>query len=117
MPQTGRLYQNSKRNQRCQYGHSRRLKLLVRESKKLGDSFQILLLQHHLIGSANQVIYFMRQENGNFSKWKGAECARQWGRVETIWKPIRLDDIDMQISKEARYHAKTSKSRLPKESR
>jgi len=74
---------------------------LSEKSKKLGDSFQILLLQHHLIGSANQVIYFMRQENGNFSKWKGAECARQWGRVETIWKPILDAMIRMQISKEA----------------
>ena len=74
---------------------------LSEKSKKLGDSFQILLLQHHLIGSANQVIYFMRQENGNFSKWKGAECARQWGRVETIWKPILDSMIRMQISKEA----------------
>ena len=61
---------------------------LYEKSKRLGDSFQILLLQHHLIGSANQVIYLMRQENGNFSKWKGAACARQWGRVETVWKPI-----------------------------
>jgi hypothetical protein len=74
---------------------------LSEKSKKLGDSFQILLLQNHLIGSANQVIYFMRQENGNFSKWKGAECARQWGRIETIWKPILDSMIRMQISKEA----------------
>ena len=77
------------------------LNSLSEKSKKLGDSFQILLLQHHLIGSANQVIYFMRQENGNFSKWKGAECARQWGRVETIWKPILDSMIRMQVSKEA----------------
>ena len=31
----------------------------------------------------------------------GAECARQWGRVETIWKPIFDSMIRMQISKEA----------------
>ena len=74
---------------------------LYEKSKRLGDSFQILLLQHHLIGSANQVIYFMRQENGNFSKWKGAACARQWGRVETVWKPILDEMIRLQVSKEA----------------
>ena len=70
------------------------------KSEKLKRAFQILLLQHHLIGSANQVIYFMRQENGNSSKWQGAECARQWGRVEAIWKPC-LDMMNHQrVSKE-----------------
>ena len=74
---------------------------LYEKSKRLGDSFQILLLQNHLIGSANQVIYFMRQENGNFSKWKGAECARQWGRIETVWKPILDEMIRLQVSRGA----------------
>ena len=81
---------------------------LYEKSKRLGDSFQIILLQHHLIGSANQVIYFMRQENGNFSKWKKAECARQWGRVETVWKPILDEMIRLQVSNGSyRYYAET----------
>lgn len=61
---------------------------LSEKSEKLGASFQILTLQHQLIGSANQVIYFMRKENGNSLIWEGTECARQWSRVQSVWKPI-----------------------------
>jgi hypothetical protein len=61
---------------------------LSSKSSKLRSAFQVLLLQHHLIGSANQVIYFMREENSKSSAWRGAECARQWNRSEAAWKPI-----------------------------
>ena len=52
---------------------------LAEKSSKIGTSFDLLLLQHHLIGSANQIIFFMRKENSKPTSWQGAECARQWG--------------------------------------
>lgn len=74
---------------------------LSEKSNKLGQSFQILLLQHNLIGSAKQVIHFMKQEREEYSKWSGSEFARQWGRVESIWKPC-LDMMNQQqVSSEA----------------
>lgn len=73
---------------------------LAEKSSKIGTSFDLLLLQHHLIGSANQIIFFMRKENSKPTSWQGAECARQWGRAEAIWKPI-LDSMHrMRLSKE-----------------
>lgn len=73
---------------------------LSEKSSKLGKSFDLLLLQHHLIGSANQIIYFIRKENTKPASWKGAECARQWGRVEAIWKPVLDSMYRMRLSNE-----------------
>ena len=42
----------------------------------------------------------MRKENSKPASWKGAECARQWGRVEAIWKPILDSMYRMRISNE-----------------
>jgi hypothetical protein len=73
---------------------------LSEKSAKISRSFDLLLLQHHLIGSANQTLYFIRKESSTSSSWQGAECARQWGRVESVWKPI-LDSMSrMRLSNE-----------------
>ena len=73
---------------------------LSEKSSKIANSFDLLLLQHHLIGSANQTLYFIRKESSTSSSWQGAECARQWGRVESVWKPI-LDSMSrMGLSNE-----------------
>ena len=100
--QTGRaLIQFQQEIRSADINSSNDLLSLSEKSNQLGRSFQILLLQHDLIGSAKQVIYFMKQEYGKSSKWSGSEYARQWGRVESIWKPC-LDMMNHhQVSKEA----------------
>ena len=100
--QTGRaLIQFQQEIRSADINSSNDLLSLSEKSNRLGRSFQILLLQHDLIGSAKQVIYFMKQEYGKSSKWSGSEYARQWGRVESIWKPC-LDMMNHhQVSKEA----------------
>ena len=73
---------------------------ISKKSSELGQAFSLVKLQHHLIGTANQVLFFMRKENSKPASWKGAECARQWGRVEAIWKPILDSMYRMRISNE-----------------
>ena len=77
------------------------LSTLSKKSEKLGKAFHLLTLQHHLIGSANQVLFFIRQESTDSSRWNGPESARQWGRSEAVWKPA-LDIMNrLRVSKDA----------------
>lgn len=108
--QTGRaLIQIQQEIRASDFNGSKSWSVLSRKSEELGSAFQILLLQHQLIGSANQVIYFMRQENGKFSNWVGAECARQWNRVEAVWKPI----LEIMHRENISAEAKDIMKRLP----
>ena len=94
--QTGRALIEMQQNIRVDENFSD----LSDKSSKIGSSFDLLLLQHHLIGSANQLLYFMRKERSQPVTWSGAECARQWGRVEAIWKPILDSMYRMRLSYE-----------------
>ncbi len=94
--QTGRALIEMQQNIRAEENISD----LSDKSSKIGSSFDLLLLQHHLIGSANQLLYFMSKERSQPVTWSGAECARQWGRVEAIWKPILDSMYRMRLSYE-----------------
>ncbi|MFL2912912.1 MAG: hypothetical protein ACJZ5X_05585 [Opitutales bacterium] len=100
--QTGRaLIQLQQEVRAAQPGAREDLSTLSEKSEKLGKAFHLLTLQHHLIGSANQVLFFIRQESTDSSRWNGPESARQWGRSEAVWKPA-LDIMNrLRVSKDA----------------
>ena len=100
--QTGRaLIQLQKEVRAAHPGAREDLSTLSERSEKLGKAFHLLTLQHHLIGSANQVLFFIRQESVDSSRWNGPESARQWGRSEAVWKPA-LDMMNrLRVSKDA----------------
>ena len=100
--QTGRaLIQLQKEVRAAHPGAREDLSTLSEKSEKLGKAFHLLTLQHHLIGSANQVLFFIRQESVDSSRWNGPESARQWGRSEAVWKPA-LDMMNrLRVSKDA----------------
>ena len=102
MGQTGRaLIQLQKEVRAAHPGAREDLSTLSERSEKLGKAFHLLTLQHHLIGSANQVLFFIRQESVDSSRWNGPESARQWGRSEAVWKPA-LDMMNrLRVSKDA----------------
>ena len=100
--QTGRaLIQLQQEVRAARPGAREDLSTLSEKSEKLGKAFHLLTLQHHLIGSANQVLFFIRQESTDSSRWNGPESSRQWGRSEAIWKPA-LDIMNrLRVSKDA----------------
>ncbi|MEC8355187.1 MAG: hypothetical protein VXZ37_01085 [Verrucomicrobiota bacterium] len=100
--QTGRaLIQLQQEVRAAHTGAREDLSTLSEKSEKLGKAFHLLTLQHHLIGSANQVLFFIRQESTNSNSWNGPESARQWGRSEAVWKPA-LDIMNrLRVAKDA----------------